>query len=76
MFLFSVGSFVGFLSGLLGIGGGIIMFPLLLYMPPLLGFESINVKSITGLTMMQGFLHRFQQCFITMKTGLLINRLC
>ncbi|MBT9537023.1 MAG: sulfite exporter TauE/SafE family protein [Nitrospirae bacterium] len=55
LFLFSVGSFVGFLSGLLGIGGGIIMFPLLLYAPPLLGFESINVKSITGLTMMQGF---------------------
>ena len=55
LFLFSVGSFVGFLSGLLGIGGGIVMFPLLLYVPPLLGFESIDVKSITGLTMMQGF---------------------
>ena len=49
LFLFSVGSFVGFLSGLLGIGGGIIMFPLLLYMPPLLGFESINVKALQAL---------------------------
>jgi uncharacterized membrane protein YfcA len=31
------------------------MFPLLFYVPPLLGFQGINVKSITGLTMMQGF---------------------
>lgn len=55
IFLFSVGASVGFLSGLLGIGGGIVMFPLLLYVPPLLGFEGIPVKSITGLTMIQGF---------------------
>lgn len=55
LFLFCSGSGVGFLSGLLGIGGGIVMFPILLYLPPLLGFQGIDVKSITGLTMMQGF---------------------
>ncbi len=55
IFLFCAGSAVGFLSGLLGIGGGIVMFPLLLYLPPLLGLEGIDVKNITGLTMMQGF---------------------
>jgi uncharacterized membrane protein YfcA len=54
-FLFLVGALVGFLSGLLGIGGGIIMFPLLLYVPPLLGLGEIGIKSITGLTMIQGF---------------------
>ena len=37
LFLALVGLSVGFLSGLLGIGGGIVMFPLLLYVPPLLG---------------------------------------
>ncbi len=54
-FLFIAGSIGGFFSGLLGIGGGIIMFPLLLYLPPILGFDAIAVKSITGLTMIQGF---------------------
>jgi uncharacterized membrane protein YfcA len=55
LFLFLAGSAVGFLSGLLGIGGGIVMFPVLLYLPPLLGFDPIGVKHITGLTMTQGF---------------------
>ena len=31
VFLLLAGSIVGFFSGLLGIGGGILMFPLLLY---------------------------------------------
>ncbi|MBI5103269.1 MAG: sulfite exporter TauE/SafE family protein [Nitrospirae bacterium] len=55
LFLWAAGSIVGFFSGLLGIGGGILMFPLLLYVPPLLGLEPIGVKNITGLTMIQGF---------------------
>jgi len=55
LFLFLAGSTGGFFSGLLGIGGGIIMFPLLLYLPVILGFEGINIKYITGLTMIQGF---------------------
>ncbi len=55
LFLLFAGAVVGFFSGLLGIGGGILMFPLLLYVPPVLGLELISVKSITGLTMIQGF---------------------
>ncbi len=55
LFLLLAGGAGGFLSGLLGIGGGIIMFPLLLYAPPLFGFGPLSVKHITGLTMTQGF---------------------
>lgn len=49
-----LGTISGFLSGLLGIGGGIIMAPLLLYVPPLLGFEPLSMYTVAGLTIVQG----------------------
>lgn len=70
IFLFCAGSIGGFFSGLLGIGGGIIMFPLLFYIPPLLGFEAIGVKNITGLTMVQGFFASFSAIFFYNKENL------
>jgi uncharacterized membrane protein YfcA len=42
-----------FLSGLLGIGGGVVLTPLLLYLPPALGVAGLPVKIITGLTIVQ-----------------------
>lgn len=42
-----------FLSGLLGIGGGIVLTPLLLYAPQLLGAATLPVKIVTGLTVVQ-----------------------
>ena len=73
LFLASVGASVGFLSGLLGIGGGIIMFPLLLYVPPVLSFATIDVKSITGLTMAQGFFSAVTALFHYQRNAL-VNR--
>jgi len=42
-----------FVSGLLGIGGGLVLTPLLLYLPALLGGGAIPVKIITGLPIVQ-----------------------
>jgi uncharacterized membrane protein YfcA len=42
-----------FLSGLLGIGGGIVLTPLLLYAPQLFGAPALPIKIITGLTVVQ-----------------------
>src|SRR5512147_2534424 len=70
LFLLAAGSIVGFFSGLLGIGGGILMFPLLLYMPQVFGLEPIGVKNITGLTMIQGFFASLSAMFFYNKHNL------
>lgn len=49
-----LGVATGFLSGLLGIGGGIVMAPLLLYAPPLVGLEPLTMRTVAGLTIVQG----------------------
>ena len=47
------GIVASFLSGLLGIGGGIVLTPVLLYAPQLVGASALSVKIITGLTVVQ-----------------------
>ncbi|MBI3911351.1 MAG: sulfite exporter TauE/SafE family protein [Armatimonadetes bacterium] len=43
----------GVIAGTLGIGGGIVMAPLLLYVPPLVHAGSFDMRSVAGLTMFQ-----------------------
>jgi len=69
LFLFTAGTSVGFLSGLLGIGGGILMFPVLVYGPHFLGLGSIDVRYITGLTMIQGFFASLSAMIFYRRTG-------
>jgi len=47
-----VGAFV---SGLIGVGGAIVMIPLLLYVPPLLGVGQFDIKEVAAVTMVQVF---------------------
>ena len=53
--LFVLGAVGAFISGLLGVGGAIVMIPLLLYGPPLLGVGMLDVRSVAAITMVQVF---------------------
>jgi uncharacterized membrane protein YfcA len=55
-----------FVSGLLGVGGAIVMIPLLLYAPPLLGVGALDVKAVSGVTM--------AQVFVAALSGMLAHR--
>jgi uncharacterized membrane protein YfcA len=48
-----LGFAISLLSGFLGIGGGIVMAPALLYLPPLLGVGALDMRQVTGLTITQ-----------------------
>ena len=55
-FLLTLGAlgFAGaFASGLVGVGGAIVMIPLLYYVPPLLAVGSLDIKLVAGVTMAQ-----------------------
>lgn len=45
----------GVFAGFFGIGGGILMVPVLLYSPQALGLPGLDMRAVAGLTMVQGF---------------------
>jgi uncharacterized membrane protein YfcA len=49
--LVGIGFLGSFFAGFLGIGGALVMFPLLLYVPPLLGVGALEVRDVVGVTM-------------------------
>lgn len=51
--LFALAFCGAFLSGLVGVGGAIVMIPLLYYVPPLLGAGELTIKEVAGLSMTQ-----------------------
>jgi hypothetical protein len=53
--LFGLGLAGGIASGLVGLGGGIIMVPLLLYVPPAIGVATLPMKIVAGMTSVQSF---------------------
>ena len=53
--IFFIGFVGSFISGMLGIGGAIINYPLLLYIPAILGVAHFSAHEVSGITAIQVF---------------------
>ncbi|KKK37520.1 membrane protein [Mesobacillus campisalis] len=53
--IFLIGFIGSYISGMLGIGGSIIKYPLLLYIPPLLGLSAFTAHEVSGISAVQVF---------------------
>lgn len=53
--IFVIGFIGSFISGMVGIGGSIIKYPMLLYIPPLLGFTAFTAHEVSGISAVQVF---------------------
>jgi uncharacterized membrane protein YfcA len=51
--LVAIGFVGAFVSGLVGVGGAIVLIPLLYYLPPALGVGRLDIKAVAGVTMVQ-----------------------
>ena len=53
--IFAIGFIGSYISGMLGIGGSIIKYPMLLYIPSLLGFATFTAHEVSGISAVQVF---------------------
>ncbi|MCM3005519.1 sulfite exporter TauE/SafE family protein [Priestia koreensis] len=73
--LFVLGFLGAFISGLVGVGGAIINYPLLLYVPPLIGIASFGAHEITGIVAAQVFFSTLAGVLAYRKGGYLNKKL-
>ncbi|MDH6672016.1 putative membrane protein YfcA [Paenibacillus sp. LBL] len=53
--IFFIGFIGSFISGMVGIGGSIIKYPMLLYIPPLFGLAAFTAHEVSGISAVQVF---------------------
>lgn len=53
--IFMIGFVGSYISGMVGIGGSIIKYPLLLYIPPLFGLAAFSAHEVSGISAVQVF---------------------
>ncbi|ASN05792.1 sulfite exporter TauE/SafE family protein [Virgibacillus necropolis] len=73
--LFLIGFIGSFISGMVGIGGSIIKYPLLLYIPPLLGVGAFTATEVAGISAVDVFFASLAGVLAFRKDGYLNKRL-
>jgi uncharacterized membrane protein YfcA len=51
--IFLIGFIGSYISGMLGIGGSIIKYPMLLFIPPLFGIAAFSAHEVSGISAVQ-----------------------
>jgi uncharacterized protein len=69
--IFLIGFVGSFISGMLGIGGAIINYPMLLYMPVMLGVGHFTAHEVSGITAIQVFFATIGGVLVYRKGGYL-----
>lgn len=69
--IFLIGFVGSFISGMVGIGGSIIKYPMLLYIPPLLGFAAYSAHEVAGISAIQVFFATIAGVWAYRKSGLI-----
>ncbi|MBF0457618.1 MAG: sulfite exporter TauE/SafE family protein [Nitrospirae bacterium] len=73
--LFLIGAAGGGLSGLLGLGGAIVLVPMLLYIPPLIGVGALDMKAVSGITIIVVFASSLAGLSVQNKNKLVLKKL-
>ena len=73
--IFLIGFVGSFISGMIGIGGSIIKYPMLLYIPTLFGLTAFTAHEVSGISAIQVFFATLSGVFAYKRTGYLNQRL-
>ncbi len=73
--LFSIGFLGSFISGMVGIGGAIINYPMLLFIPALFGFMSFSAHEVSGISAVQVLFATVSAVWMYRNSGYLNKRL-
>ncbi|EXJ23540.1 hypothetical protein ADIAL_0977 [Alkalibacterium sp. AK22] len=73
--IFMIGFVGSFVSGLVGVGGSIIKYPMLLFIPPVLGFTALTPHEVSGISAVQVFFATIAGVWAYKGTGYLHRKL-
>ncbi|KMK77986.1 sulfite exporter TauE/SafE family protein [Alkalihalobacillus pseudalcaliphilus] len=73
--IFLIGFVGSFISGMVGVGGSIIKYPMLLFIPPFLGFAAFSAHEVSGISAVQVFFATIAGAWAYRGTGYLHMRL-
>lgn len=73
--IFLIGLVGSFLSGMMGIGGAIVKYPMLLFIPAMLGFTAFSAHDVSGITAVEVFFASLSGVLAYRKSNLILKPL-